>query len=66
MMHRLAKGLKFMIQKVETLYNLKSIQKSYHQPGQFLLISFTNEPRSEKTSLRGFRPGPMQTGLHKH
>ena len=22
-----------------------------------------NEPRSEKTGLRGFRPGPTQTGL---
>ena len=25
-----------------------------------------NEPRCEKTSLRGFRPGPTQTGLYKH
>ena len=24
------------------------------------------EPRSEKTGLRGFRPGPTQTGLHSH
>ena len=24
------------------------------------------EPRSEKTSLRGFRPGPTQTGLYNH
>ena len=24
------------------------------------------EPRSEKTSLRGFRPGPTQTGLYSH
>ena len=23
------------------------------------------EPRSEKTSLRGFRPGPTQIGLYK-
>ena len=26
----------------------------------------TNEPRSEKTGLRGFRPGPTQTGLYSH
>ena len=26
----------------------------------------TYEPRSEKTSLRGFRPGPTQTGLYGH
>ena len=25
-----------------------------------------NEPRSEKTGLRGFRPGPTQTGLYSH
>ena len=25
-----------------------------------------NEPRSEKTGLRGFRPGPTKTGLHNH
>ena len=24
------------------------------------------EPRSEKTGLRGFQPGPTQTGLYKH
>ena len=26
----------------------------------------TYEPRSEKTGLRGFRPGPTQTGLCSH
>ena len=26
----------------------------------------TNEPRSEKTGLRGFRPGPTQTGLYSY
>ena len=25
-----------------------------------------NEPRSEKTGLRGFRPGPTRTGLYSH
>ena len=24
------------------------------------------EPRCEKTGLRGFRPGPTQTGLYSH
>ena len=28
--------------------------------------SGTNEPRSEKTGLRGFRPGPTQTGMYSH
>ena len=31
-------------------------------PGTPLLY----EPRSEKTRLRGFRPGPTQTGLYRH
>ena len=25
-----------------------------------------NEPRCKKTGLRGFRPGPTQTGLYSH
>ena len=25
-----------------------------------------NEPRCEKTGLRGFRPGPTQTGLYSY
>ena len=29
----------------------------------FSVLSF--EPRREKTGLRGFRPGPTQTGLYK-
>ena len=28
--------------------------------------SLINEPRSEKTGLRGFRPGPTQNGLQSH
>ena len=28
-------------------------------------ITPINEPRREKTGLRGFRPGPTQTGLYK-
>ena len=27
---------------------------------------FLYESRCEKTGLRGFRPGPTQTGLHSH
>ena len=30
------------------------------------LISFVVEPRCEKTCLRGFRPGPTQTGLYSY
>ena len=29
-------------------------------------ISHIFEPRCEKTGLRGFRPGPTQTGLYSH
>ena len=28
--------------------------------------AMTFEPRCEKTGLRGFRPGPTQTGLYNH
>ena len=31
-----------------------------------LNAKFTLEPRCEKTGLRGFRPGPTQTGLYSH
>ena len=30
------------------------------------LVGTRNEPRYEKTGLRGFRPGPTQTGLYSH
>ena len=33
---------------------------------QFLQCHKTFEPRCEKTGLRGFRPGPTQTGLCSH
>ena len=29
-------------------------------------VSKINEPRCEKTGLRGFRPGPTQIGLYSH
>ena len=29
------------------------------------VMGATCEPRREKTGLRGFRPGPTQTGLYK-
>ena len=31
-----------------------------------VLKSEINEPRCEKTGLRGFRSGPTQTGLYSH
>ena len=30
------------------------------------LLDPRNEPRCEKTGLRGFRPGPTQTRLYSH
>ena len=30
------------------------------------LVHLDCEPRCEKTGLRGFRPGPTQTGLYNH
>ena len=31
-----------------------------------ILTCMIYEPRCEKTGLRGFRPGPTQTGLYSH
>ena len=39
------------------------------QSESFIVDSYRprlNEPRCEKTGLRGFRPGPTQTGLYSH
>ena len=36
-----------------------------HVLNNILLCDLINEPRREKTGLRGFRPGPTQTGLYK-
>ena len=33
---------------------------------QVTCAPFWKEPCCEKTSLRGFRPGPTQTGLYSH
>ena len=30
------------------------------------VASWSHEPRRQKTGLRGFRPGPTQTGLYSH
>ena len=35
-------------------------------PGALKGMNTVNEPRSEKTGLRGFRPGPTQTRLYSH
>ena len=29
-------------------------------------LQLGHEPRCEKTSLQGFRPGPIETGLYSH
>ena len=39
---------------------------SFAFDGIYLWTGRRFEPRSEKTSLRGFRPGPIQTGLYSH
>ena len=33
--------------------------------GDCCSVAAINEPRRKKTGLRGFRPGPTQTGLYK-
>ena len=38
--------------------------QNYGNYGGLKTLSY--EPRCEKTGLRGFRPGPTQTGLYSH
>ena len=40
--------------------------KTYREYLGFFLSVALYEPLCEKTSLRGFRPGPTQTGLYSH
>ena len=40
---------------------IQTQDESYH-----MYLKVTSEPRSEKTGLRGFRPGPTQTRLYNH
>ena len=40
-------------------YHCLKLDKPFH-------VIQSNEPRSEKTGLRGFRPGPTQTGLYSY
>ena len=61
---KITRALKFQINKKK--------KKKRNRDGTFCvantqsLISWAVEPRSEKTGLRGFRPGPTQTRLYKH
>ena len=52
----------FFIKRVNT--SLYSFKKGRIMLG--LTGVFSNEPRYEKTGLRGFLPGPTQTGLYSH
>ena len=46
------------------MYTFQGAKLALDLPTKFSMISF--EPRSEKTGLRGSRPGPTQTGLCSH
>ena len=39
---------------------------AFYRPKNVLCQPVANEPRRQKTGLRGFRPGPTQTGLCSH
>ena len=49
---------------IETGQVLNKYGVIYNNPGHFMPSSLLFEPRREKTGLRGFRPGPTQTGLY--
>ena len=56
-----------------TFHELSKISTRIASKSRFDLLCFRScthsimiEPRSEKTGLRGFRPGPTQPGLYSH
>ena len=52
---------------VDKSWLIEMIQMSTHNLEKEVNIIFIiNEPRHEKTGLRGFRPGPTQTRLYSH
>ena len=46
--------------------DVKTCYRTSHNRTTALERSIINEPRREKTGLRGSRPGPTQTGLYNH
>ena len=50
----------FDLKQTTSIDSLVSVQAENNKSVWKLL-----EPRREKTGLRGFRPGPTQTGLYK-
>ena len=50
-----------MLSRVEHEESLKPLARNVHVP---VITIHLNEPRCEKTGLRGFRQGPTQTGLY--
>ena len=48
---------------VISTYNSECTQQRHRL---VFLVCCLNEPRCEKTGLRGFRPGPTQSGLYSH
>ena len=46
--------------------NNKTVTECKSECDKFGMFCGSFEPRSEKTGLRGFRPGPTQTGLCSH
>ena len=57
------------VRKGALLLTLSCLSVSFHfilNVGELEVTLKSNEPRCEKTDLRGFRPGPTQTGLYSH
>ena len=63
----ISKYVSIIVVKFTMIYKL-SISKILIKPLIIYTIKWLdlNEPRCEKTGLRGFRPGPTQTGLYNH
>ena len=49
-----------------TIFLVESIPENYKFKLETVKQRYRYEPRYEKSGLRGFRPGPTQTGLYSN
>ena len=60
------RGCKALTQLNSTNQHMQLQRKGRDLKCQIQNLEVLNEPHCEKTGLRGFRPGPTQTGLYNH
>ena len=59
-------GILTFMSRINFMLSLVKYQTSFDSNYFDIYEELKFEPRFEKTGLRGFRPGPTQTGLYNH